>query len=128
MKRKLRQPKSILINATERSSLTLQCHVDSNVPAGEIQWVYFKLQPNSSKPVNMRRLASVSDINHISSIQLNNIQTGDTGYYSCSMAIKLIDSLGDVTLNQNVSYYLNVQGKYILIPIQNKIVCNLKII
>lgn len=111
--RKLRQPKSILINAIEKSSLTLQCLVDSNVPAGEIRWVYYQLQPNSNKPVNMSRVASVSDINHISSIQLDNIQTDDSGYYSCSMAIKLTDSLGDVTaLNKKKSYYLNVQSTF----------------
>lgn len=115
MKWKLRQPESILINANQSSPLTLQCRFDSNVLAGEIQWIYFELQPNSSKPVNMRRLESASYINNISSIQLNNIQTSNSGYYSCSMVIKLTDSLGNVTaLNKIISYYLNVQGKFIL--------------
>ena len=113
MNLRLRKPNAILVSAIESSNVTLECKIDSNTGVYGIEWVFYNLLSDESQPVNMKRLASVTnEVNQVSSIQLRNIKQKSTGYYECSIAINIFDDIGNLTsLKQSFSYYLNIQSK-----------------
>lgn len=128
----LRQNNAIYINSVENSSITLNCRLDSN-SRQHVTWHYYQLNKND-KIVNKIKLNDYMTTivsgrygiqKSMSQLKLNNIRDQNSGYYTCGIQFRLIDSLNNTKMvEQNSTYYLQVQYSPTVKPLKTNIYAN----
>lgn len=99
----------------------LSCEIKSNPMIENVVWHYYQLN-KQNQVVNKVMLSNwISSINTVlnetekryySQLNLNNLTSNHTGFYSCSINFLLIDNLNQTqVINSNATYFLQVQCK-----------------
>lgn len=117
--RKLKLKDSIYLTSNENSSVTLQCELKSNPLIDNVIWYFYQVN-KSLQVIHKVRLSNwISSIKTIlnetekryySQLNLNNLTSDNTGYYSCSIQTELSDDLSQTKhVNLNSTYFLQVK-------------------
>lgn len=119
--RKLKLKEAVYLTAHENTSTSLQCEIKSYPLMDNLVWYFYQVN-SSSHLIQKIRLSSWSssiktvlnqtEKRYYSQLNLNNLTSENTGYYSCSIDHTLTDDLNQTNrFNINSTYFLQIKCK-----------------
>ena len=121
--RKLKLKDSVYLMSNENASTTLQCEIKSYPQIDNLVWYFYQVNTTSHLIQKIRLSNWISSIKTVlnqtekryySQLNLNNLTSENTGYYSCSIDQTFTDDLNQTNrFNLNSTYFLQVKCKHL---------------
>lgn len=132
--RNLRESQAVFVSTYENSTLTLSCEIDSNPLNENVIWYYYELNKQNQVKNKVMLSSWISTITRVinetkkyyySQLNLINVTSNHSGYYTCAVSSILHDGLNQThALNANATYFLLVQYAPVVKPSRRIVYAN----